>query len=43
MNVDPVHNSYGVSFAVEPRFIPKSKIAQTSGTHIPVAGAFGLE
>jgi hypothetical protein len=42
-NVDPVHNTYGYGIAVEPRFMPKGRLSQVPGAHIPPAGAFGLE
>ena len=42
-NVDPVHNTFGYTFAVEPRFLPKGKLSQVPGAHIPPAGAYGLE
>lgn len=42
-SVDPSRNSYGVSFSIEPRFLPKSRLANVGGAHVPVAGAYGLE
>jgi hypothetical protein len=42
-SVDPARNSVGVNFSVEPRFIPKGKVNQTTGVHVPTAGAFGLD
>jgi hypothetical protein len=42
-SVDPSRNSYGVSFSIEPRFFPKSRLANVGGAHVPVAGAYGLE
>jgi hypothetical protein len=42
-SVDPTRNSYGVNFSIEPRFLPKSRLANVGGAHVPVAGAYGLE
>jgi hypothetical protein len=42
-NVDASRGSVGVSFAVEPRFLPKTRLGNEGGVHIPVAGAYGLE
>jgi len=42
-SVDPSRNDFGVSFSIEPRFLPKSRLANMGGAHVPVAGAFGLE
>ncbi len=41
--VDAARNNVGVSLAVEPRFLPKSRLGQVGGARIPVAGTFGLE
>jgi hypothetical protein len=41
--VDPTRNDWGVGFAIEPRFLPKSRLSNIGGAHIPVAGANGLE
>jgi len=43
MNYDPARNTWGVNFSIEPRFLPKGRLGQVSGAHIPVAGAYGLE
>jgi hypothetical protein len=42
-SVDPSRNSYGFGFSIEPRFLPKSRLANVGGAHVPVAGAYGLE
>ncbi|MGA2069267.1 MAG: hypothetical protein ABSG86_30225 [Thermoguttaceae bacterium] len=42
-SVDPVHNTFSYGLAVEPRFVPKGKLSQMPGAHIPPAGAYGLE
>jgi hypothetical protein len=42
-NVDASRGNVGAMFAVEPRFLPKTRLGQSSGVHIPVAGAYGLE
>ena len=42
-NVDDSKGSVGVNFMIEPRFLPKSRLARTAGIDIPPAGAFGLE
>ncbi len=41
--VDAARDNVGVNFAVEPRFLPKSRLSRVGGARIPVAGAFGLE
>ena len=43
MSFDPARNSVGANFAIEPRLMPKGKLGQSQGVHVPVAGAFGLE
>ena len=42
-NVDTSRDSVGVHFAVEPRFLPKSRLGRVGGAQIPVAYAHGLE
>lgn len=42
-NVDRSRNSVGVGLAIEPRFLPKSRLGQIGGAQIPPSGAFGLE
>jgi uncharacterized protein YbdZ (MbtH family) len=42
-SVDPIHNTYGYGLAIEPRFLPKGRLSQIPGAHIPPAGAYGLE
>ncbi|WP_145063022.1 LPS-assembly protein LptD [Adhaeretor mobilis] len=43
VNIDDSKDNVGVRFLVEPRFLPKKRITQTTGIDIPPAGAFGLE
>ena len=40
---DPVYNTWGAEFFIEPRFLPKGNMPQTGGTKIPIAGVNGLE
>ncbi|HLA83432.1 MAG TPA: organic solvent tolerance protein OstA, partial [Thermoguttaceae bacterium] len=42
-NVDASRGNVGVMFAIEPRFLPKTRLGQEGGVQIPVAGAEGLE
>jgi len=42
-NVDAARDSVGVALAIEPRFLPKSRLGRIGGAQIPPAGAFGLE
>ena len=42
-NVDTSRDSVGIHFAVEPRFLPKSRLGRVGGAQIPVAYAEGLE
>ncbi len=42
-NVDATRNSVGAALAIEPRFLPKSRLGNVGGAQIPPAGAFGLE
>ncbi len=42
-NIDTSRDSVGIHFAVEPRFLPKSRLGAVDGAQIPVAGAYGLE
>jgi hypothetical protein len=42
-SVDPARADYGVTFSIEPRFLSKSRLANIGSTHIPPAGAYGLE
>jgi len=41
--VDAARDSIGVALAVEPRFLPRSRLGNQGGAQIPPAGAFGLE
>jgi lipopolysaccharide export system protein LptA len=43
VNVDPSHNSTGFMFSIEPRFIPKTRLANQGSVIIPPSGANGLE
>ena len=43
LSVDPVRNTVGANFMVEPRFLPKGHLGNLSGVHVPPAGAFGVE
>ena len=42
-NVDTSRDTVGVQFAIEPRFLPKSRLGRVGGAQIPVSGANGLE
>jgi hypothetical protein len=41
--VDPARDSVGVALAIEPRFLPKNRLANVGGAQIPPAGLKGLE
>ncbi|MGA2061931.1 MAG: hypothetical protein ABSG67_15705, partial [Thermoguttaceae bacterium] len=41
--VDPSRNDWGVGFSIEPRFLPKNRLGNMGGAHVPIAGAYGLE
>ena len=41
--VDASKGNVGVHFAVEPRFLPQTRLGRAGGARIPVAGATGLE
>ncbi len=41
--VDSSRDNVGVSFAIEPRFLPSSQLGRVGGVTIPPAGALGLE
>ena len=43
LNVDASRDNVGFNLAIEPRFLPKTRLGQAGGARIPVAGAFGLE
>lgn len=43
LNVDESKDNVGVSFLLEPRFLPRTTLARRTGIDIPPAGAFGLE
>ena len=43
MNVDESKDNVGVSFLVEPRFLPTLSVTRKTGIEIPPVGAFGLE
>lgn len=42
-NVDESKNNFGVSFLVEPRFLPTLNVTRRTGIEIPPVGAYGLE
>jgi len=42
-NVDEARDNVGISFVVEPRFLPKGRLGTIAGARIPVAGSRGLE
>jgi hypothetical protein len=42
-NVDASRGNVGVHLAVEPRFLPQTRLGRAGGARIPVAGAYGLE
>jgi hypothetical protein len=42
-NVDSSKDNFGVGLQVEPRFLPKSRLASTTGIEVLPAGAMGLE
>ncbi len=42
-HVDQSKNDVGVSFLVEPRFLPSLNVTRKTGIEIPPAGAYGLE
>ena len=42
-NFDASRDNIGLSFLVEPRFLPNSRLGRVGGVQIPPAGALGLE
>ncbi len=42
-NVDASRGNFGVHLAVEPRFLPKTRLGRVGGARIPAAGAHGLQ
>jgi len=42
-NYDASRGNFGVSFGIEPRFLPTSRLGRVGGVQIPPAGALGLE
>lgn len=42
-NVDASRGNFGAVFAIEPRFLPGSRLGMVGGVPIPPAGAMGLE
>jgi hypothetical protein len=42
-NVDESKDNVGVSFLIEPRFLPKTSLTRRTGIDVPPAGAYGLE
>ena len=43
VNVDESKDNVGVSFLVEPRFLPTLSVTRNTGIEIPPVGAYGLE
>jgi hypothetical protein len=43
LNFDASRDNLGVSFMLEPRFLPTSRLGRVGGVQIPPAGALGLE
>ena len=43
VNYDASRDNLGVSFLLEPRFLPTSRLGRVGGVQIPPAGALGLE
>ena len=43
VTVDASRDNIGFNLAVEPRFLPKTRLGRAGGAQIPVAGAYGLE
>jgi hypothetical protein len=41
--VDASKRNVGFQFAIEPRFLPETRLGRAGGAQIPVAGAYGLE
>jgi hypothetical protein len=42
-NYDASRDNLGVNFAIEPRFLPSSRLGRVGGVSVPPAGALGLE
>ncbi|MGL4513943.1 MAG: organic solvent tolerance protein OstA [Lacipirellulaceae bacterium] len=42
-NVDESKDNVGLSFLLEPRFLPKTNLTRRTGIDVPPAGAFGIE
>ena len=42
-NVDESKDNFGVSFLVEPRFLPTLSVMRRTGIEVPPVGAYGLE
>jgi len=43
ITVDASRDNVGFNLAVEPRFLPTTRLGRAGGAQIPVAGAYGLE
>ena len=43
VTVDAARDNVGVNLAIEPRFLPATRLGRVGGAQIPPAGAFGLE
>ena len=40
---DASRDNVGISFSIEPRFLPSNRLGRVGGVTIPPAGALGLE
>ncbi len=43
LNVDASKGNVGANVAIEPRFLPRTRLGRAGGAQIPIAGAAGLE
>ncbi|MBM3999113.1 MAG: LPS-assembly protein LptD [Planctomycetes bacterium] len=43
LNIDEGRDNVGLVFAIEPRFLPSSRLGNIGGVQLPPAGAMGLE
>jgi hypothetical protein len=42
-NMDASRDNFGVSLAIEPRFLPRTRLGRVGGVQIPPPGVYGLE
>jgi hypothetical protein len=42
-NYDASRDNLGINLAIEPRFLPSSRLGRVGGVQVPPAGAYGLE